>query len=158
MKRAITSITLITAAALSAGLLAGCDPATEEKTAGQKLDQMIGQTRQAANEVKADAKEVLNTGEASARDSAQAVKDKVAEVGTGIARGVEDAAISAAVAAELAKDPELSVLKIKVSTERGRVVLEGTAPSTGARDRATSIAMATKGVTGVANNLSVKAG
>jgi len=69
-----------------------------------------------------------------------------------------DATITAAVAAELALDKNLSALKIDIETTDGRVALRGTAPSADARDRATLLAEAVKGVRSVDNQLTVVAG
>jgi len=69
---------------------------------------------------------------------------------------VADAAITASVNAELAKDAQLSALKINVDTSAGHVMLRGTAPSPDARERATRLAMAVKGVTAVDNQLEVR--
>ena len=71
---------------------------------------------------------------------------------------VTDAVITTSVKAELAKDPNLSALKIDVDTDNGRVVLHGSAPSSDARAHATALAAAVKGVTRVDNQLAVEAG
>ena len=67
---------------------------------------------------------------------------------------VSDVSITAAVSAGLAKDPDLSALKINVDTRDGVVSLNGPAPSAAAKARAESIAQAVKGVKSVHNNLS----
>ena len=126
--------------------LAACSKTAEEQTVGQKLDQAVSQTQQAANEVKGD----VTQGAESAQQKAAAVTQ---ELGTAI----DDAAITASVSTDLAKDKDLSVLKISVSTKNGVVTLDGVAPTVTARERATSIAMAVKGVTSVSNNLMVRA-
>ncbi|MET0517392.1 MAG: BON domain-containing protein, partial [Burkholderiaceae bacterium] len=53
----------------------------------------------------------------------------------------------------LAKDSELSALSINVDTRDGRVALKGKAPTLAARDRATQLASAVKGVVSVDNQL-----
>ena len=58
--------------------------------------------------------------------------------------------------AELAKDQTLSALRINVDTTSGHVVLRGTAPSTTARDHATTLAASVKGVNSVDNKLEVR--
>lgn len=73
-------------------------------------------------------------------------------------RKVDDVAITASVNASLAKDPDLSAMKINVDTKAGVVTLTGPAPSAAAKDRATSLAQAVEGVAGVNNNLAVGAG
>jgi osmotically-inducible protein OsmY len=128
----------------------------EDKTAGQQLDAAIAKTEQQTQEAtdavkremaeaKADTAAAADTVEAKAKAAADMVSDKVA-----------DAAITANVNAELAKDTQLSALKINVDTNDGHVVLRGTAPSADARERATRLAAAVKGVTGVDNHLDVR--
>lgn len=72
-------------------------------------------------------------------------------------RRIDDAAITASVNASLAKDPDLSAMKIDVDTKSGVVTLTGPAPTPAAKDRATSLAQAVEGVAGVNNNLEVRA-
>ena len=57
---------------------------------------------------------------------------------------------------ELAKDATLSALRIDVDTRDGHVMLSGTAPSTSARERATTLAANVKGVNSVENRLEVR--
>jgi len=54
------------------------------------------------------------------------------------------------------KDPDLSALKIDVDTRNGVVSMYGPAPTAAAKDRATTIARAVKGVASVNNELTVK--
>ena len=75
---------------------------------------------------------------------------------TVMAAAVSDAAITASVNAELAKDSKLSSLKIDVDTSHGHVALKGTAPDAASKERATQIASAVKGVTSVDNQLRVE--
>jgi len=77
-----------------------------------------------------------------------AMADKVADA-------VGDAAITVAVNAELAKDTQLSALRIDVDTLDGRVTLAGSAPNDVARQRATMLTQAVKGVKSVDNRLAV---
>jgi hyperosmotically inducible protein len=79
---------------------------------------------------------------------ATAMADKVADA-------VGDAAVTVAVNAELAKDAQLSALRIDVDTRDGRVTLAGSAPNDAARDRATLLAQGVKGVKSVDNRLAV---
>ncbi len=66
---------------------------------------------------------------------------------------VDDATITAQVSAGLAKDPDLSAVKINVDTRNGAVTLNGPAPNLAAKDRAQTIAKSIKGVTSVTNLL-----
>lgn len=138
--------TLKTIASLAALLaLAACDSRREGTTVGQKVDQAVASARDAAAEVKQTAKEGLN-------EAAQVSQEK----GDKVAQKVGDAAITAAINAGLAKDPELSPMRINVDTKNGQVALYGSAPSDAAKQRAQQIAMAEKGVTGVDNQLAVE--
>jgi osmotically-inducible protein OsmY len=69
---------------------------------------------------------------------------------------LSDAAITAAIKADILKDPNLSVLKIDVDTRDGVVTLKGQAESDAARSRAEQIAQQAKGVREVKNRLVVK--
>lgn len=138
--------TLKTIASLAALLaLAACDSRREGTTVGQKVDEAVASARDAAAEVKQTAKEGLN-------EAAQVSQEK----GDKVAQKVGDAAITAAINAGLAKDPELSPMRINVDTKNGQVALYGSAPSDAAKQRAQQIAMAEKGVTGVDNQLAVE--
>ena len=125
----------LTLCAISAAVLAlaGCNR-NDGTTVGQKLDKAVAKTEQGA------------------ADASRAVKEKTADV----AQSVNDATITAAVNADLAKDPELSALRINVDTHDGRVALYGSAPSEDAKMRAEKLAMGEKGVVSVDNKLSVE--
>lgn len=133
---------LLTAAGISLALaLAACDSRQDGETVGQKVDQAVASAKGAAAEAKQEAHEAAQVG----REKTEQAADKVGDV-----------AITAAVNAGLAKDPDLSPLRINVDTKDGRVSLYGSAPSEAARQRAEQIAMAEKGVTGVDNKLAVE--
>lgn len=68
---------------------------------------------------------------------------------------IDDAMITTSVKAELAKDSNLSAMKINVDTSQGRVSLKGSAPSNEAREHATTLAQNVKGVVAVDNQLKV---
>jgi hyperosmotically inducible protein len=68
---------------------------------------------------------------------------------------IEDASITAAVKSKLLWSRHTEGLAIKVETRRGRVTLSGTADSAAARDTAGNLAMATRGVVSVNNQLVV---
>ena len=126
---------LLAASALTLGLVA-CGERVD--TAGtQPSEPTVGQRVDSATERTANA----------AGNMAQKVERKV-----------DDAAITASVNASLAKDPDLSAMKIDVDTKSGVVTLSGPAPTAAAKDRATSLAQAVDGVAGVNNNLEVRAG
>jgi osmotically-inducible protein OsmY len=72
-----------------------------------------------------------------------------------VAATADDIAITARIKTELAKDPSLSALRIDVDTREGLVSLTGSAPDNAARERATRVAAAVKGVLSVDNLLVV---
>lgn len=141
--------------AMTAVLLTACGREEEQRTAGQKLDDGIATVEQKAeaakNEAQQQAGEVKSSVEQAAHDlgtKAEAATDKAMAT-------MDDAAITVAVNAALAKDGELSALKIDVDTKAGHVRLSGKAPSASARDRATTLARGVEGVVGVDNQLRV---
>ena len=70
--------------------------------------------------------------------------------------GMLEDLITAAINAELAKDSALSAMRINVDVSNGQVSLRGTAPSSLARDRATTLAQSVKGVNTVDNQLELR--
>lgn len=125
----LAAVVAAVAAALS---LAACNK-PGETTVGQKVDGAIADAKQAGTEAK--------RAGAEAADSMKA--------------GAMDATITTKINAALAADDKLSAIKINVDTANGRVTLSGTAPDAASRDRATTLASAVEGVTGVDNKLAV---
>jgi gas vesicle protein len=142
-------------AAASLVLLAACGK-QDDRTVGQKVDAAVNAAEQktdaAAETLKKDSAEL----KARAQETVDKVADKTTRAADKVVEKVEDAAITTAVNAALAKDATLSVLSINVDTAAGAVVLRGSVPSTTARDHATGLAMAVKGVHRVDNQLLVK--
>jgi hyperosmotically inducible protein len=138
--------------------LSACGKQDDGKTAGQQLDSSIAKTEQAAAEAKAKTESTLANAGAALKDATQNAESSAKEVASKAAEKMDDVAITAAVSAGLAKDPDLSALKINVDTKNGAVTLNGTAPTDAAREKASSIAKAVKGVNSVENKLLVKAG
>lgn len=134
VSRTSRRVPLIAAVAIAFGL-AACNRAEEPRTAGEKVDVAVDKVKEAAEQAR------TATG----------------QVAAGAKAAVTDAAITASVKAELARDGELSALSIDVDTSEGRVALRGTAPNATARDRATRLAAAVDGVRAVENQLTVKA-
>lgn len=121
-------------AALLALTLAACGNKTDGSTAGEKVDSAVAKTEQAATDAKA----------------------KTMEAGAAVADKIDDAVITASVSAGLAKDSELSAIKIDVDTKGGTVMLNGPALTVAAKARAEEIAKSVKGVNSVENKLEVK--
>lgn len=142
MSRGLRAVGLASALAMALGL-AACNR-QDDRTVGQRVDSAAERTEQAARDMKEEARQGMETARTEARDAANAVEAKV-----------DDITITAAVNAGLAKDPDLSAVRINVDTKSGVVTLSGPAPTTVAKERATSIAQNVKGVAGVNNNLEV---
>ncbi|AFU45928.1 transport protein [Acidovorax sp. KKS102] len=149
----IASILAVSALALG---LAACGK-TEEPTVGQRLDSAVEKTEQAAADARVKAESAMQSAETKMEQGA-ANAEATAKDAANTAKGaIDDATITAQVNAGLAKDPDLSALKINVDTVNGKVTLNGPAPSTVARDRAETIAKSVTGVTSVNNQLVVTA-
>ena len=149
----IASILAVSALALG---LAACGK-TEEPTVGQRLDSAVEKTEQAAADARVKAESAMQSAETRMEQGA-ANAEATAKDAANTAKGaIDDATITAQVNAGLAKDPDLSALKINVDTVNGKVTLNGPAPSTVARDRAETIAKSVTGVTSVNNQLVVTA-
>ena len=133
---------------LAGGALAlmACGDKTGNETAGNKMDSAIAKTEQAGADAKAKAERMASDA-----------KSKTESMGASVAGAVDDASITAAVSTGLAKDPELSAIKIDVDTKGGMVSLSGPAPNAAAKARAEEIAKSVKGVSAVSNQLEVKA-
>ena len=149
----IASILAVSALALG---LAACGK-TEEPTVGQRLDSAVEKTEQAAADARVKAESAMQNAETKMEQGA-ANAEATAKDAANTAKGaIDDATITAQVNAGLAKDPDLSALKINVDTVNGKVTLNGPAPSTVARDRAETIAKSVTGVTSFNNQLVVTA-
>ncbi|MEO6319810.1 MAG: BON domain-containing protein [Polaromonas sp.] len=156
----LTSLTL--ALALSA-----CGKQDDNQTAGQKLDSAIAKTGQAAeqaklkteqsaSQAKAQTEETFAKASAALKNATQNAESSAKEAAGKAIEKMDDMAITAAVSAELAKDPDLSAFKINVDTKNGAVTLNGSAPNEAARERAGVIAKKFSGVQSVDNKLIVK--
>jgi len=143
MNKRFITLTSIAAVATSLGL-AGCNR-SDRDTAKSSAEEGVAQVDQKAREMGTDAKNAT-------RDMADSAKTGAAKVGD----KVDDAMITASVKTEIAKDSELSAMSVNVDTEGGRVALRGTAPSATAKEHATSLAAAVKGVASVDNQLTVQ--
>ncbi|MDB5885241.1 MAG: transport-associated protein [Polaromonas sp.] len=148
--------------------LGACHKADDRPTAGQQLDAAIHKTERLAEEAKAKAEDsgaglkakteetfanagiALKNATESAESSAKVATDKAIDK-------MDDMAITTAISAALAKDPEIKLLKINVDTKSGAVVLNGSVPDASVRDRAGAMAKTFNGVQSVDNRLVIKA-
>jgi len=127
--------------------LAACNKADDGKTVGQSIDSGIAKTEQAAKDAGNAMKEAGRDAQASGSQASTTLGEKI-----------DDATITTSVNASLAKDPDLSAIKINVDTKDGVVTLNGPAPTAAAKDKATDLAKQVKGVASVNNQLVIKAG
>lgn len=153
--------TLLAVTAMSLGL-AACDKAQEPPTVGQQLDKAVQKVDQAAEDAKVKAEQAMRTTENKMEQGANKLENAAGNAGDAVKNAahsagvlVDDAAITAKISTELAKDPELSAIKIDVDTQAGTVHLSGPAPSQAAKDRASSLAQTVEGVKSVNNDLVV---
>lgn len=127
--------------------LTACNKADDGKTVGQSIDSGIAKTEKAAKDAGNTVKEASKDAQATGSQASTTLGEKI-----------DDVTITATVSTGLAKDPDLSAIKINVDTKDGVVTLNGPAPSAAAKDKATDIARQVKGVTSVNNQLVVKPG
>ena len=153
-----TFLKLTTIAALATAMVTvGCSKQDQAhvKTATEDAVSQVRQDVKAvgaeASKGMAQAKEAVTATAREAKEAANITSDKIGD-------RVSDAVITTTVKAEMAKDKDLSALKINVDTAAGRVALRGTAPSQTARDHAGALASGVKGVVNVDNQLIVEPG
>ena len=138
---------------------AACTDRADESTKRQ-IDSAVDQTGKAAAAIANKAEEMADT----ARDKTKAFvtspevkRDAIAakEAIKDLGATTDDAGVTLAVSAALARDPDLTVSRIDVETRNGAVRLSGPAPSEEAKTRAGDIAKSVKGVVSVDNGLEV---
>ena len=125
------------------GAVAACSDSNQ--TVGQQVDAAVASSERKADEIKADIKQ-----------GAAEVKATAGQATAGARQMASDATITSSIKLALAKDANLSALKIDVDTQDGRVALSGAAPDEAAKARATRLAEAVTGVASVANRLTVR--
>jgi len=146
---------LVGALLLAAVAMTACDkrdqpqPKVEPGNVAEQAERKIDDLRAEARRELVEAKEKV-------RAAAEQASADLGRVGAEAGDKVTDAVITTTVNAELAKDSNLSAMKIDVDTVSGHVALRGTAPSTAARDHATDLAARVKGVRSVDNQLRVE--
>lgn len=95
---------------------------------------------------------------AFAADKAMEAPSKPEKAASAVKENVSDAAITAKIKAEFAKDKQVSALNINVDTDKkGAVTLKGTAKSKEEAAKAESIAKGVSGVTSVKNEIKMTA-
>jgi hyperosmotically inducible periplasmic protein len=155
MNKSLLTMTA-TSALLATLALSGCNKQPSDPTTSG--NDVVSQTEKKTKELGADAAKGADQAKDAARNMAQDAKQAGQNASNQIADKVSDAVITTSVKAELVKDPGLSALAINVDTDAGRVILQGTAPSSQAREQAQKLAQAVKGVVSVDNQLKVEPG
>lgn len=149
--------TFAVALSLAAVLTLGaCGKTDDGKTVGQKVDAALAKTEQVATEAKVKTESAMANAGTAIKDATQKGEAASKDMANKVEEKFDDLAITTAVNAGLAKNSDLSALKINVDTKNGVVLLKGTAPSLAAKERATEITKAVKGVATVDNQLVVK--
>ena len=141
--------------------LTGCDKVqtpAPTTTIGEKIDAAIDKTKEVAADVKVEARSAVNDAQRRYDQDGPKVEARARDAAATAGKVIDDAAITAQISAGLARDPELSAIKIDVDTKDGAVILRGPAPSEAARDRAAGVARGVAGVVSVRNQLVLKAG
>jgi hyperosmotically inducible periplasmic protein len=150
-------VALVASLAVLLGL-AACNRA-DDRTASQRLD--AGSAKRAGADARREAKGASASAAApshSAADSASAASpsgNSTSAMGAPAGDKVDDAAITAKVNASLARDKDLSAIRIDVDTQNGVVTLSGLAPSASAKEHASEIAHKVPGVHSVNNQLTI---
>jgi len=156
--------TALFAAACVLGAAACTDRAADESTKRQ-VDAAVDQAGKAANKALDKATELAETARdktkafvtsPEVKNDAIAAKEAIKDLGAGAVATTDDAGVTLAVSAALARDPDLTVSRIDVQTRNGAVRLTGPAPSEEAKARAGEIAKSVKGVVSVDNALEVR--
>lgn len=116
----------------------------DPRSLGTQLDDAVSQVRGLGDRL---GRTVTDSQQAATQASRQAL--------AGVGTAIDDGAISLKVKAALAADPALSAARIDVNTTQGIVRLDGPAPDSAAKARATVLAGAPQGVRGVDNRLAL---
>ncbi|MBL8448019.1 MAG: BON domain-containing protein [Zoogloeaceae bacterium] len=132
-------------------LMTACSDGGQQKTAGQKLDAAVAESKAQVADAKGTVKEAAADMEAKAKVMGEKVDQKLDAAG----QALDDTAITTAVKAKLVADESVKALDIKVTTVSGQVTLEGSAPTAAARETATRLALSVEGVKSVSNKLHI---
>lgn len=154
MKLGLWLLTGLTAGLTATVSIAGFSKYTASgATVGQKVDQTIDGANTAATDALIAASRTVRLAERAAHDAVNGVRTTVEEVGT----VVDDSSITASIKTALLKEAGFGAVGIDVNTVRGEVSLKGAVNSESERERAQQIAAAVAGVTGVKNDIAVRA-
>lgn len=154
--RSLTRPATLAAAVAMALSLAACNRPNEADKPTVASEQTQPSTQRSADTAMERAGANVQQAGRDIGDAAHNAADATQNAAAEATDKVGDASITASVNADLAKDPDLSALKIDVDTTNGHVTLHGTAPSAEAKQRATQLASNVKGVSSVDNQLEVQ--
>src|SRR5687767_12182370 len=107
MNRKPRIVSPVLAALVAAVALTACNNRNEDQTAGQKVDSAVATAKQEGAEAKADTSQAWDKTKENTREAAQDVKQGANDAMDKTAAAVSDAAITASVNTELAKDSKL---------------------------------------------------
>ena len=136
--------------------LGACGKKDESQTVGQQIDSAVAKTGQAVTDATAKTEVSMAKAGESIKEETQKAEAAGKKAADSVSGSVDDMAITVSISAAFAKEADLSAIKIDVDTKNGSVTLNGPAPTLAAKEKATSIAKATKGVISVDNKLIVK--
>ena len=167
MKPCMRTLPLLRITVVAASCILGATACTDRDAESTKreVDSAVDQTGKAAAAAANKAAEMAETARdktkafvtsPEVKRDAIAVKDAIKDLGAATVATTDDAGVTLAVSAALARDPDLRVSRIGVETRNGAVRLTGPAPSEEAKTRAGDIAKSVKGVVSVDNALEVK--
>jgi hyperosmotically inducible protein len=138
-RSALRPLAIAGAVALALALSA-CGKQDDGKTAGQQLDSAIAKTEEAAAQAKAKAQSEMASAGAAMKNATQSAESSGKDMAAKAGEKIDDLTITTTVTAGIAKDPDLSALKINVDTRDGAVTLNGSAPTETAREKAATLA------------------
>jgi len=147
--------------------ISACNKADERASIGQQVDAVISKTEQLAAEaklktqdssagLKSKTEETFANAGVALKNATENAEYSVKNVAGKTIGKMDDMAITTAISAALAKDPEIKLFKINVDTKSGAVVLNGSVPTESVRERAGAMSKRFSGVRSVDNRLIIK--
>lgn len=145
---------VIVIAVVAIWLYSGSNPHAEK--ARKDLTGAASQTKQFVQDKIGTSNLTLDDIKNEMSKTGEVIREKAHQAGEAISDATSDARITAAIKAKLLRDPDLSAIKISVSTSDGVVTLSGSASSPENIKKAIQLAMDTDGVHKVVSTLQVK--
>ncbi|HZV34825.1 MAG TPA: BON domain-containing protein [Verrucomicrobiae bacterium] len=145
---------VIVIAVVAIWFYSGSNPHAEK--ARQDITGAASQTKQFVQDKIGTSNLTLDDIKNEMSKTGQVIREKAQKAGEAISDATADARITAAIKAKLVRDPDLSAIKISVSTSDGVVTLSGSASSPENIRKAIQLALDTDGVHKVVSTLQVK--